>query len=89
MEDWYIADQKGRRSTEFCLYFEGYPSVQTGQKVYQKTTVAGRGDLYEDTGQYGDTVISAVADLNLAGRLGGCAFCCKGVSEGMQEVIFL
>ena len=62
MEDWYIADQKGRRSTEFCLYFEGYPSVQTGQKVYQKTTVAGRGDLYEDTGQYGDTVISAVAD---------------------------
>lgn len=52
MEDWYIADQSGRRSTEFCLYFEGYPSVQIGQKVYQKTTVAGRGDLYEDTGQY-------------------------------------
>lgn len=45
--------------------------------------------IYNIVWRYGHFSSGRPKPCREKGRLGGCAFCCKGVSEGMQEVIFL
>lgn len=68
MPDFYFEDQDGRRSTEYGILLEAYPTIKTGQPQKDSVMIPGRGTLYLDTGTYSDTVITlqiGMMDRNL------------------------
>ena len=68
MPDFYFEDQDRRRSTEYGILLEAYPTIKTGQPQKDSVVIPGRGTLYLDTGTYSDTVITlqiGMTDRNL------------------------
>lgn len=66
-DEYFLMDQNGKRTSDFCMYLEEYPSISHGQEEYKEYSVAGRGSIWTKTGAYKDTIIKLTADVNVAG----------------------
>lgn len=67
MDEFYMVNQDGVKSSSLHIFFEEYPSIKLGQEKMEKKTVPGRGNVWLRTGTFSDTEIRMVVDVNVIG----------------------
>ncbi len=67
MDEFYVVNQDGMKSSSLHIFFEEYPSIKLGQEKMEKKTVPGRGNVWLRTWTYSDTEIHLLVDVNAIG----------------------